>query len=223
MVETGSIYCIENKVNGKKYIGLTKNLRKRFRQHKKNLRNGNHHNRHLQNAWDKYGEINFIFKHLESQIPLTRIEEKEKYYIELYQSFINGYNLTSGGESSKEFSDETIKRMIRSGKEKVFTEEHKKNISKSLKGNNNGMYGRSHSKDTRQKISDANKGKTISEETRKKMSETRKGRKRSEDFKKKISEALKGREFTKEAINKMSKAKKGEKKPHVWQGDNRRA
>lgn len=55
------IYSIENTINGKKYVGSTSNLYKRFYQHVANLRRKKHVNRHLQSAFDLYGEANFTF------------------------------------------------------------------------------------------------------------------------------------------------------------------
>ena len=55
------IYCIINIQNGKKYIGSSKNIRKRAE-----LRHNNHDNQHLQNAWNKYGEEKFDFYVIEA-------------------------------------------------------------------------------------------------------------------------------------------------------------
>ena len=48
------IYKIENKVNGKVYIGQSVNIKKRWKQHKYELNSNNHVNKHLQASWNKY-------------------------------------------------------------------------------------------------------------------------------------------------------------------------
>jgi group I intron endonuclease len=55
------IYLIKNKINNKVYIGRTNNSSKRFSKHKALLFKNKHPNKHLQNAWNKYGSYNFEF------------------------------------------------------------------------------------------------------------------------------------------------------------------
>ena len=60
------IYCIENVVTGKKYVGSARRglaYRKYF--HLLQLRAGKHHSRYLQRSWNKHGEAAFKFYVLE--------------------------------------------------------------------------------------------------------------------------------------------------------------
>ena len=102
-----------------------------------------------------------------------------------------GYNIANGGNSNGKHSDETRKKI----KENHF------NIS----GENHPMYGRHHSKETKQKISEANKGHKMSEETRQKMSKARKGKPVSEETKIELS----SKEYYEDIMNKISEKLKG--------------
>ena len=69
------IYKIINKINGKYYLGSTKNFRKRKLRHLNELRKGVHHNIHLQRAFVKYGEENFKFILIEKCTDIIDIEQ----------------------------------------------------------------------------------------------------------------------------------------------------
>ncbi len=56
------IYIIRNIVNGKCYIGSSKNCYTRKRKHFSELDRNNHRNSHLQRAHNKYGKDNFTFE-----------------------------------------------------------------------------------------------------------------------------------------------------------------
>ena len=56
------IYQIRNRANGKKYIGSSNDIGRRWRRHKRNLDNERHFNSHLQRAWSKYGKEGFVFE-----------------------------------------------------------------------------------------------------------------------------------------------------------------
>lgn len=93
------IYKITNIINGKTYIGQSVNIEKRFKTHKTNAFNkkNKEYNKLLYRAFRKYGIENFIFEIIE-ECPKEMLNEKESHYIKLYNSNINGYNLTNGGE-----------------------------------------------------------------------------------------------------------------------------
>lgn len=106
------IYKIENLVNGKIYIGQSKHIKQRWSEHKKELKTNRHTNKYLQRAWNKYGENNFAHIVLE-ECDEDLLDEREKYYIELYNSFNSdvGYNLTDGGGRNKNVSADTREKL----------------------------------------------------------------------------------------------------------------
>lgn len=85
------IYKIENLINGKKYIGQSIDIQRRFDEHKRDKDNCRIHQ-----ALRKYGINNFSFEIVE-ECPIILLDEREKYWIKYYDSFNNGYNATTGG------------------------------------------------------------------------------------------------------------------------------
>ena len=64
MDKISGIYQIKNITNNRRYVGSSNDVYHRFGQHKTALQNRKHFNSHLQHAWDKYGEDNFVFQFL---------------------------------------------------------------------------------------------------------------------------------------------------------------
>lgn len=97
------IYCIECKIDNKKYIGLSRDIDKRWKKHKQELNRGHHVNRHLQFAWNKYGEENF-YCYIIEECSEDVLSDREKYYIKQYGTLNQdtGYNLTSGGDGTND-------------------------------------------------------------------------------------------------------------------------
>ena len=96
------IYKIENKINHKKYIGQSVDIKRRWQNEKTNAFNINAHEYEypLSRAFRKYGVDNFIFEVIE-ECPQSQLNERETYWIQKYDSFFNGYNQTLGGDTAK--------------------------------------------------------------------------------------------------------------------------
>ena len=151
------IYCIENTLNGKKYVGLTKGtIERRFKRHKE-IVNGNKKKQHLHNAILKYGIKNFKIYQLDEANTWEELCEKEKYWIKKLNTKNNGYNETDGGEGSlgRILSENTKKKIGDSNRGRVQTIEEKKKRSISNKGIHSGeknpFYGKTHSKESIEK------------------------------------------------------------------------
>lgn len=97
-MENGKIYKYTNLINGKIYIGQTKQtLEQRDYKHQTQLND----NTYFHRAMKKYGRNNFSLELIEDHIPFSQLNEKEKFYIDFFESFYTtgkGYNLTQGGQ-----------------------------------------------------------------------------------------------------------------------------
>lgn len=144
------IYKIENSVTRSSYIGSSKNLAKRWIYHKKKLNKGTHENKHLQNAWNKYGESVFSFVVIEIRQDLSRKQLliREQEYLDLYLSKYKDkcYNIATLAGSGP---GPQIGHLV--------TEETKQKQSISAKGNKNAT-GTVRSGEFKKKIFDANSG-----------------------------------------------------------------
>lgn len=90
------VYQIRNIENGKLYIGSSKRIGARKRQHFSDLKCQRHPNRYLQRAYNKYGKDKFIFEVIEFCSEEDRISE-EQYWVNRMQTFHSnkkGYNIS---------------------------------------------------------------------------------------------------------------------------------
>ncbi len=115
------IYHIKNTVNNKIYVGSAVKLQKRYFEHLRDLKNGNHKNKHLLRAFQKDGGENFQF------IVLFNCEKEECFPLEQIEidsyPFESIYNINPLASGTPNLSQETIdKRNISINK---FREEAK--------------------------------------------------------------------------------------------------
>ena len=106
---------IRNKINNKIYIGQSSDIYNRWVKHKNFLNNNKHHNRHLQAAWNKYGEDSFEFSIVEL-CTYDKLDTLEEYWIKHYSSYKNGYNLDFGGNGIRGYkhTKEELEKMRKS-------------------------------------------------------------------------------------------------------------
>ena len=128
------IYRIVNNVNGKCYVGSAVNLNNRWRTHKGPLRKNKHGNSYFQNAWNKYGEENFIFEILEYVFDKKDLIKTEQYYIDWLDSANRefGYNIckVAGSTLGKKHTEKTKKILSEMASKRKASEETKEKIRK---------------------------------------------------------------------------------------------
>ena len=99
------IYGFQNQLNGKWYIGQSIHVEHRQKEHKQEMLS-NRSNNKFQNALRKHGWENFSFQVLEECSP-EELNQKEVFWIQHYNSYLNGYNSTPGGQE-KYFNPQLI-------------------------------------------------------------------------------------------------------------------
>jgi group I intron endonuclease len=206
------IYCAYmhvNKINGKKYVGITcQDVRDRWK-------NGSGYREGQSvffNAIQKYGWENFEHVIVKENLSFDEASKLEIDLIALhktncckYKNPEYGYNMTDGGDGHKGWipTEENRKNMSNSHKGRKLSEEHKLKIGSSVKG-------RVLSDEHKQKISQSNKNRFFSDETKQKISNAKRGKPSpkkgipmSSEQKRKLSEIKKKENLSEDTIRKM--------------------
>ncbi len=189
------IYIITSKANGKQYVGICKDLNRRWGQHLSI--NGSAPALHA--AIKKYGKNGFIFTHICDAFDFEAACDLERTLIQQHNTKSpHGYNLTDGGEGvvgcpMTEKDKEVRRKATTAFMASLSTEERSEKF---------GTKGRKLTVEQIEKIRLSNKGKNLgkkpSSETRAKMSASHKKRPRqpmSEETKQKIRQSLLGRKM----------------------------
>ncbi len=221
---------IENKINGKFYIGVTGYPEKRWKTHKliaeKGIEKFPNHFKTIHRAIQKYGVDNFEHHILESFINENTAYDKEREMISKYrEAGIIIYNEAGGGKGTgsgenhpnfgKQWTDEQRNKLSVTNKGRRPTEEARHNMSLAQRGENHPMYGKHHTQEAKDKIAEKSRGRIKSQEEREKLSKANKGKKRTEKQKQRMSEVRKGQipwnvgiTHSQETRKKISKAHK---------------
>ena len=184
---TSGIYFITNIINQKYYFGRAKNLKERLSAHYK----GKDSNNHLQNAILKYGKENFEIRIIEyPSISLKELINIEQGLLDIHYGLPLCYNLSpfaNGGNEAGGNSPCYGRKWYNNGIKEIF-------ISPDGEIPEGFIKGRlPHSKETRQKISEALLGEKNPNYGRTGENHPMYGQTHSEEAKQKIGEASKGK------------------------------
>lgn len=195
------IYIYQNRINNKIYVGQTNDFKRRKYNHeydalKRKLKYP------LYSSIRKYGINNFNILDLEI-VEDQDADEVEQFYIQYFRSWDReyGYNIEYGGCDNKKLSQQT-KDKISKIKKEIFQGHPELNP----------MFGKHHTQETKEKLSQANSGKCYNtlehmQKIHKITSERLLGTYLSKETKSKISKANLGRKRTEETKIKMSQTR----------------
>lgn len=115
-ISPSGIYCFTNKINGKRYIGLSTNLRSRYRGHIRAMycykKSGQYDSSLLHRDMYRFGIDNFTYEVLE-YTDNQHLDNQERYWIQKYSTlWPNGYNKQKGGRdcaSYRKISEADVK------------------------------------------------------------------------------------------------------------------
>lgn len=153
----GTIYCITNKLNNKKYIGQTiQPLEIRWKEH---INHSKHYDFPLYRAIKKYGIENFVLQPIDIAESEEELNAKETNYIETLSTMCpHGYNAISGQPgNSKMISTDTRNKLSARLKELWLMPEYRDKIKKGTTGKKRNSISADH----RNKLSESHKGKTL--------------------------------------------------------------
>jgi group I intron endonuclease len=178
------IYKVKNKISGKVYIGQTiHTLETRKNTHLKMVEVGKSK---FYKALKSYGVDNFDWVVIDTATTKDELNQKEKQYIQEYNSIEEGYNMVEGGTGgyNKYAVIANKKKLGKKLKDIVSPEMYEQSIAGRKRGFKNGLSNYTFDKIDKEKQREiARKGAyklvemgyTHSEETKKKISEAQKG------------------------------------------------
>ena len=92
LTKLSGVYQIKNTINNKIYIGSSKDIERRWKEHKKQLNKENHHSYKLQRDWTEFGEDKFIFEIID-KVNEDQLKEYEQYWLDTLIPYKIGYNI----------------------------------------------------------------------------------------------------------------------------------
>ena len=183
MEKISGVYTITCAVNGRRYVGSSGNIRNRWRFHRSALRNGQHTIALLQADWNEHGEGTFEFRTVARIADASVRLVAEQALLDAFDASVHGYNVAPGviSSSGTRLTEDHKLAISAANKGVPKTAEHKAKLSAAhkalwesreipdelrerLREGGRMTKGRKRSDETRQRMSDAQKGKTLSPE-----------------------------------------------------------
>lgn len=207
-VTNGGIYAIENISTGRRYVGSSCDVNRRWREHLADLGRGSHGNVRLQRTWTRYGGATFKFIVLEYITNESTLLAREQSYIDVTPKLYNICKVAGRPPKFSEYQDRDAARAkmrashtgvplsaacrarlseVRKGRK--LSDDHKRKLSAAKRGTKLPPM----SAETIARMSAAQKGKVKSPETRARMSAAQVGKSVSSEQRARISAALTGK------------------------------
>jgi group I intron endonuclease len=168
MLHICGVYKIINTLNDHCYVGSSHHIQGRIYEHFHMLRHGDHDNVHIQNAYNKYGEVFDV--ELLKECQSEELLYWEQYYIDTLKPEYNilpKAGTTLGCKRNQEFKEYRLGNKYGLGYH--FTDEQKENSSIA-------HMGHIVTEQTRIRIGNAQRGKHVSSETREKLRQSHIGK-----------------------------------------------
>lgn len=196
------VYCIRNTINGKRYIGsAAHHFNNRRCTHFKQLNDGVHHSKYLQQAWNKYGEAAFVFEVMLVCAPADCVMYEQR-CIDQFNCADgkSGYNCspTAGSPLGVKRTPEQCAAIGKRSRERKITQETRDKISAAGRGRKRSAETIAQQKATRKANGKKVRPRTPEELAR--HSARMKGRLISAETRAKIAAALRGKKHSPERI-----------------------
>jgi group I intron endonuclease len=159
------VYVIVNVLSGRRYVGSSEDVLGRWYGHLRALRRGKHSNRYLQNSWKSHTPFDFSLGLLEAVEDEGRLLSREQHWLDHYKQTGAVYNValsTSSPMKGRKHAEETLvvlrENAIRLNQDPVFRAQRALRSA----GENNPMFGRTHTSEARASIGRAQKDREVS-------------------------------------------------------------
>lgn len=126
------VYEIRCTVNGKVYVGQTKNLKRRIKEHICDLKACKHRNHRLQDDYNKFGKKSFEVSNIHTSEDGC-LDELERAIIEIARNGVGCYNVFSGGLTGYVADDSFREKLSKANKGKKLSDSCKEKMSEATK------------------------------------------------------------------------------------------